>query len=92
MYMTIKEFQEKLNNLLKNVKEIDKNTLITAATVIEPGDVGFGKEKRTYPPGTILFVCRNSINKEGKVNAAPGKSESWYELSVIPDKVDVWMQ
>lgn len=92
MYMTIGDFQRKLNTLLKDIPQIDKNTLIVKAVVLGPGDVGFGEEQRAYPPGTILFMCQNSFDKEGKVNSRLGETGGWYELSIIPDTVQKWLQ
>lgn len=92
MYMTIGDFQRKLNTVLKDIQQIDKNTLIVKAVVIGPGNVGFGEDQRAYPPGTVLFMCQNSFDKEGKVNSRLGETGGWYELSITPDRVQKWLQ
>ena len=50
--ITVKELSEKLNNLLKNNREVDLGATIYAAAVVGEGD-------SEYPPGTILFDCKS---------------------------------
>lgn len=86
LYMTLGEFQTRLNNLIRDTKGVDKNVLVADALVVKSDSPAYDDEFKTYPPGTIIFLCKNSADNQHKI------SEKWYELSIMPDSVGKWKQ
>ena len=67
MYMTLKELIEKLNKVPKHYHVETDKQLVTDAWIA-------GKNDKDYPPGTIIFECRED-------------EDNSHELSIYPDKI-----
>lgn len=69
MYMTVADLQRKLNNLLKEMQQIDKASIIVDCDVVKP------EYHSDIPNGSIVFKCVSSKENDG----------TWHELQLYPD-------
>ncbi len=76
MYMTVADLQKKLNNLLREIKSVDKNALVVDCSIVR------SEHHVDIPNGSIVFKCINQQDEEG----------TWHELQIYPDPPSKLMQ